>query len=43
MVLNDACPEITVDDETFEVRADGEVLTCDPTSEVPLARSYFLF
>ena len=43
MVLNDACPQITVDAETFEVRADGEVLTCDPASEVPLARSYFLF
>jgi urease len=43
MVLNDACPEITVDAETFEVKADGEVLTCDPASEVPLARSYFLF
>ena len=43
MVLNDACPSITVDAETFEVKADGEVLTCDPASEVPLARSYFLF
>ena len=43
MVLNDACPQITVDAETFEVKADGEVLTCDPASEVPLARSYFLF
>ena len=43
MVLNDATPDITVDPETFEVKADGETLTCDPATAVPLAQSYFLF
>ena len=43
MVLNDATPHITVDPETFEVKADGETLTCDPATAVPLAQSYFLF
>ena len=43
MVLNDATPTITVDPETFEVTADGESLTCDPATTVPLASSYFLF
>ena len=41
--LNDACPKIEVNPETFEVRADGEVLTCTPASVVPLAQRYFLF
>ena len=43
MVLNDACPDITVDPETFEVKADGVTLTCDPATEIPLSQSYFLF
>ena len=43
MVLNDATPTIAVDPETFEVTADGESLTCDPATTVPLASSYFLF
>ena len=43
MVLNDATPTITVDPESFTVVADGETLTCDPASELPLARNYFLF
>ncbi|KAG8465083.1 hypothetical protein KFE25_012446 [Diacronema lutheri] len=43
MVRNDACPQITVDPETFEVVADGESLTCKPSSVLPLAQKYFLF
>ncbi|MEM6679582.1 MAG: urease subunit alpha [Pseudomonadota bacterium] len=43
MVLNDYCPEIEVHPETYEVRADGELLTCEPAAELPLAQRYFLF
>ena len=43
MVLNDYAPAISVDPETYEVRADGELLTCEPASELPLAQRYFLF
>jgi urease subunit alpha len=43
LVWNDALPAITVDPETYEVRADGELLTCEPASVVPLAQRYFLF
>ncbi|HWT96847.1 MAG TPA: urease subunit alpha [Terriglobales bacterium] len=43
MKLNDACPHIEVDSETYEVRADGELLTCQPARELPLAQRYFLF
>ncbi|MFC3183024.1 urease subunit alpha [Cypionkella sinensis] len=43
MVLNNARPEITVNPETYEVRADGELLTCEPATELPLAQRYFLF
>ena len=43
MVLNDATPEIEVDPETYEVRADGELLTCEPAEELPMAQRYFLF
>ncbi|MBQ0832980.1 urease subunit alpha [Marinobacter sp.] len=43
MKLNDACPELTVDPQTYEVRADGELLTCEPLSELPLAQRYHLF
>ncbi|WP_054008255.1 urease subunit alpha [Cypionkella psychrotolerans] len=43
MILNHARPEITVNPETYEVRADGELLTCEPASELPLAQRYFLF
>jgi len=43
MVHNSATPAISVDPETFEVTADGEVLICDPAKTVPLARKYFLF
>jgi urease subunit alpha len=41
--LNDALPRIEVDPETYEVRADGELLTCAPAEELPLAQRYFLF
>jgi urease subunit alpha len=43
MVLNDALPAIEVDPETYEVRADGELLTCEPTEVLPMAQRYFLF
>lgn len=43
MVLNDAQPEIEVNPETYEVRADGELLTCEPAEVVPMAQRYFLF
>jgi urease subunit alpha len=43
MRLNDACPYIEVDPETYEVRADGELLTCEPATELPMAQRYFLF
>ncbi len=40
---NDATPVITVDPETYEVRADGELLRCEPAETLPLAQRYFLF
>ncbi|MBL9018297.1 MAG: urease subunit alpha [Myxococcales bacterium] len=43
MKLNDALPVIEVDPETYEVRADGELLTCEPARTLPLAQRYFLF
>ena len=43
MVLNDLTPVMEVDPETYEVRADGELLTCEPASELALAQRYFLF
>ncbi len=44
MKLNDACPHLTVDPQTYEVRADGELLTCEPATELPpLAQRYHLF
>ena len=43
MILNDAMPEIEVDPETYEVRADGELLTCEPAEVLPMAQRYFLF
>jgi urease subunit alpha len=43
MVLNDALPKIEVDPETYEVRADGELLVCEPAKVLPLAQRYFLF
>jgi len=43
MVHNDATPTIEVDPETYEVRADGVLLTCEPATELPMAQRYFLF
>jgi urease subunit alpha len=40
---NSATPQIEVDPETYEVRADGEVLTCEPAQDLPLAQRYFLY
>ncbi len=43
MIHNDACPVIEVDPETYEVRADGVLLTCEPATVLPMAQRYFLF
>jgi urease subunit alpha len=43
MKNNDFLPRIDVDPETYEVRADGELLTCEPASVLPMAQRYFLF
>ncbi|MEO8560353.1 MAG: urease subunit alpha [Rhodospirillales bacterium] len=43
MILNCATPKIEVDSETYEVRADGELLTCEPATVLPMAQRYFLF
>jgi len=43
MKLNDATPRIDVDPETYAVRADGELLACEPATVLPLAQRYFLF
>jgi urease subunit alpha len=43
MIHNDALPRIEVDAETYQVRADGEVLTCEPARVLPMAQRYFLF
>jgi urease subunit alpha len=43
MIHNGATPDITVDPETYEVTADGELLTCAPAESLPMAQRYFLF
>ena len=43
LILNDALPDIEVHPETYEVRADGELLTCQPAEVLPMAQRYFLF
>ncbi len=43
MIHNDATPVIEVDAETYEVRADGELLTCEPATVLPMAQRYFLY
>jgi urease subunit alpha len=43
MILNAALPHIEVDSETYEVRADGILLTCQPADVLPMAQRYFLF
>ncbi len=43
LFLNDATPEMEVNPETYEVRADGELLTCQPAEVLPMAQRYFMF
>jgi urease subunit alpha len=43
MILNDALPRIEVNPETYEVRADGRLLTCAPARVLPMAQRYFLY
>ena len=43
MLLNNYKPQIEVDSQTYEVRADGQLLVCEPATEVPMAQRYFLF
>ena len=43
LVLNDYLPRIDVDPQTYEVRADGQLLTCEPATVLPMAQRYFLF
>ena len=43
MVHNAATPHVEVDPETYEVRADGELLVCEPAKLLPMAQRYFLF
>ncbi|SOH93641.1 urease subunit alpha [Monaibacterium marinum] len=43
MIHNDYCPDIDVNPETYEVRADGELLTCEPAEVLPMAQRYFMF
>jgi urease subunit alpha len=43
MIHNDATPVLEVDPETYEVRADGVLLTCEPATILPMAQRYFLF
>ncbi|OUS08242.1 urease subunit alpha [Rhodobacterales bacterium 52_120_T64] len=43
MILNNATPEVEVDPETYEVRADGVLLTCEPAEVLPMAQRYFMF
>ena len=43
MIHNDATPDIEVDAETYEVRADGQLLVCEPAESLPMAQRYFLF
>ena len=43
LIHNGATPQIEVDPQTYEVRADGVLLTCEPASVLPMAQRYFLF
>jgi len=43
MKLNDITPHIEVNPETYEVKADGNILTCEPVTVLPMAQRYFLF
>ena len=43
MVHNGYLPKMEIDAQTYEVRADGQLLTCEPASVLPMAQRYFLF
>jgi urease subunit alpha len=43
MIHNDATPDLQVDPETYVVKADGEILTCEPATELPMAQRYFMY
>jgi urease subunit alpha len=43
MIHNDWQPTVTVDPETYQVVADGQLLTCEPATSLPMAQRYFLF
>jgi urease subunit alpha len=43
MIHNGATPDLHVDPETYEVTADGELLTCEPATVLPMAQRYFLY
>ena len=43
MILNNYCPQIEVNPETYEVLADGELITCEPAETLPLAQRYFMY
>jgi len=43
MILNNHLPKIEVNPETYEVRADGKILTCEPAKQLPMAQRYFLY
>jgi urease subunit alpha len=43
MVLNSYTPVMEIDAQTYAVRADGQLLTCEPATELPMAQRYFLF
>ena len=43
MVHNDYLPKMDIDAQTYQVRADGQLLTCEPATSLPMAQRYFLF
>jgi urease subunit alpha len=43
MIHNDAIPRMEIDPQTYAVRADGQLLTCEPAKVLPMAQRYFLF
>ncbi len=43
MIHNNGTPSIEVNPETYEVKVDGEAITCEPATELPMAQLYFLF
>jgi urease subunit alpha len=43
MILNSSVPHMEVDPETYEVRADGRLLTCEPAKVLPMAQRYFIY